>query len=241
MVLIVRSPLSKRERPIASDVALAIYKLVGGVETALPIAITKAQVVEQLVEMAHTDEDGNINVPIPAARRALMRDWINLLSNTSTFQSGYKHFEANAAYGNFPVVPATDYFFSIVWADGSVADALNGMSEFEIQQSLPKRRGRVKAEDGRAEEFLRNADGEVITFGELAGIVVFPRKSDCLLLDRWYRQLSSLTLGQAARTAASISYGHPNRAAVGRLEAAVDGLKPTLNRALPKPKEPEIK
>jgi hypothetical protein len=234
-----RHPLSERERPISSDIALAIHQIIGSDEAALPIAIMKYEIVEKLIDIAHMSEDGLPDrVPIPAAKKAMFDSWNNLLSTSSIFQSGYKHYEATPFFGSFPVVPVTDYFFRVICGDSAVCDVLDGMSEFEITQSLPKRRNRVRVENGEGDDFERDDNGEVIQFGLLAGIVVFPPKSDCMLLDRWLRRLSNVVLGNAYRAVKSIGHSWPDRPAVAKLENMVGGLKPLLSQSLPRSKGP---
>jgi len=101
-----RRPLRDRDQPLSSDVAEAIYRLVGNGND-LPIALTKINIVEKLIDIAHEAKNGEQLVPIRAAKRAMQDGWYNRLSNTAVFQSGYKHYEGLDEYGHFPVVPVT--------------------------------------------------------------------------------------------------------------------------------------
>ena len=233
-LLIVRKHLRDREHPLSSDVAEAIFRLAGNEERSLPIAITKLEIVARLIDIAHEGEEGEPDrQPIPAAKRAMTNDWFNRLSNTAVFQSGYKHYEARQEYGNFPVVPVTDYFFKVVYAEGDVVEVLEGMSDHEIMHSLPKRRGRVPVE-GEDGEYLRDDSGAFAQFGELAGIIVFPRNSTALLLRAWLARRGNVAAGQIQGAVASIEHARPNTVAVEHLKEKVDGLKPTITKALPR-------
>lgn len=226
---IVRKHLRDRDWPLSSDVAEAIHRFVG-VGSALPIALTKMDIVEKLIDIAHEDEDGVQQQPIRSARKAMRDGWFNRLSNTAVFQSGYKHYEGRDEYGNFPVVPVTDYFFKVVYGEGAVIDVLDGMTEHEVMHSLPKRRGRVP--DG--EDFLRDENGSVVQYGELAGIVVFPSNSAALLLCGWLQRRGNVALGQIESAAALLSHARPDSTAVDCLSEKVKGLRSNVTKALPR-------
>lgn len=226
--------LREREQPLSSDVAEAISRIVGLDGKNMPVAITKMGIVDELIDIAHEGEDDQPDmIPLPAARRAMVNSWGNRLATTDVFQSGYKHFEARAEYGNFPVVPVTDYFFKVVYNNGTVSDVLDAMSEHELMNSLPKRRGRVRA-GGEGTEFIRDEHGEIATFGELAGIVVFPRGSNFALHRRWLGRVSNLAIGQSRNAVAALQHLRPDAKSVENLAVAVDGMSSIAARALPK-------
>jgi hypothetical protein len=228
---IVRRPLRKRKHPLSSDVAEAIFRIVGTGRD-LPIAISKMDLVEKLIDIAHEAEDGTQLQPVTGARQAMLDSWYNRLSNTAVFQSGYKHYEGRDEYGNFPLVPVTDYFFKVIYGNGDVTAVLDAMTMHEVKNSLPKRRGRVP--DG--EDYVRDEENNIVNFGELAGIVVFPRNSRALLLRSWLERRISTAVGQIEKTTAAIEHVRPGTAAVGVMKEQFGGLRSAAHRALPRPK-----
>jgi hypothetical protein len=226
-----RRHLRDRDQPLSSDVAEAIYRLVGNGAT-LPLALTKTDLVEKLIDIAHEAEDSEQLVPIRAAKRAMLEGWYNRLSNTAVFQSGYKHYEGRDEYGHFPVVPVTDYFFKVIYSTGAVTDVLDSMTLHEVRNSLPKRISKV----ANGDDYLRDEDGSIAHYGELAGIVVFSRNSRALLLRNWLERRSNTAIGQIESATASISNARPDTASVETLKEKIGGLKSTVTKALPRPK-----
>jgi hypothetical protein len=161
--------------------------------------------------------------------------WTNRLSNSAVFQSGYKHFESLEEYGNFPVVPVTDYFFTVILGErnGDLTVVLDSLSDFEIKNSLPKRRGRVTIE-GKEDEFLRDSDDNIAQYGELAGVIVLPPDSKTKLMIRWLERQTNIAMGSINHATNALEHARPNAAAVGTLKTAVSGMRPVLSRALPK-------
>jgi hypothetical protein len=232
----IRRPLRDREHPLSDDVADAINRLAGIDPATLPVAMNKADVVDQLIVIAHEDGDGTIAMPRPAAKKAMQSAWMNRLSNSAVFQSGYKHFESLAEYGNFPVVPVTDYFFTVVLGEknGDLVAVLDGMSDFEVQNSLPKRRTRVRIE-GKEDEFVRDADDNIAQFGELAGVIVFPPDSKAKLMIRWLERQTNVAMGSMNHVTDALGHARPKAVAIDTLRTAVTGIHPVISRALPRP------
>ena len=229
-----RRPLRMRKHPIAPDISDAITQIVDRLDNDLPIAITKTMVIEELIAIVHTDDAGNTFDPSPITYDALFERFKNRLTNSASFQTGYKHYENVSAN---PVIPVTDYFFANVFADGSVADALDAMSDFEVLQSLPKRKGRVADED--ADDFMRDENGELLLFGELAGIVVCPPGIQIKLQTAWMKRRANMFVGSGKSVTASIGKARPGVEAVQELQAKVSDVEETVIRALPKlPPEP---
>ena len=68
-------------RILSADVADAIEALVGPPERrSLPVAFDKNAIVQKLVEIAHTDEDGIVHEQTAIAARSLTEMFLNLLS-----------------------------------------------------------------------------------------------------------------------------------------------------------------
>src|SRR5215813_6414277 len=68
-------------RILSADVADAIEALVGPPERrSLPVAFDKNAIVQKLVEIAHTDEDGIVHEQTAIAARSLTEMFLNVLS-----------------------------------------------------------------------------------------------------------------------------------------------------------------
>ncbi len=226
--MIAHRPLRDREGILSSDVADAIEMLVGPPNArSLPVAFTKDKIVQQLVRIAHTDDEGIVHEPLRIVARSMTETFRNRLTNTAVFQTGYKRFEKRS---DLPVVPVTDFFFRVVYADGDTAGALDGMTSMEIRQSLPKRLSRVA--DG--DDYMRNANGEIAVFGELAGIIVYPANSMDALLRAWLERLVNKTAGSLRRTVGSIEHARPETVATARLKETAAPLGGAMRKALPK-------
>lgn len=224
-----RQPLSKRPKPLSTDVADAIEQIVAAGDDSLPISITRDQIAEKLIHIAQTDEDGTFTEPTGPAANAMAREFINILANTATFQSGYKRYEARAER---PVVPVVDYFFRVLGGN-----SIEDMSAFDITQSLPKRRGRVPVDTPDGKEWLRDEEtNEVLTMGELYGIVVFPPNMQSTLLRAWLERRTSNSMGSMHSTVTRIEHARPNTAAIDTLKGATKAVTPAMRKALLPPK-----
>ena len=229
-------PLRKRANILSHDVADAIEQLIGQQLSLLPQAYTKQQIIDQLIIIAHTEEDGTVGEITPISRRTMTDQFYNRLTNTAIFQAGYKRYEERS---RLPVVPVTDFFFRIVCGNGDdCVTALDAMTDLELRQSLPKRSsaGR-KSEDMEGNiEYHRDESGLILVFGELAGIVVIPADAQSNLLRAWLRRLSHVSTGNIQRTVERIEHARPDNTATTQLQEQVRPLSGAMSRALPRPK-----
>ena len=216
---------------LSSDVAEAIKLIVQPL--ILPTAIDKKSVVRKLVMIANTNEEGAYTEPSVANRRALSDLYFNRLSNSSIFQAGYKRFEEEETY---PVVPVTLFFFNSVFVNGDVTEALNAMTEFEIKQSMPRRKGRVPL-DANNSEYARDEDGDLLMSGDIAGIVVFPPGSRTALLHGWLARMVGVAQGSLGTTVNRIENSRPNTASVESLKDYAAPMGGRMRRALPRPRQ----
>lgn len=232
-----RRPLRERENVLACDVTDAIRNIVGPDERTLPIAISKADIVAELIKIAHTAEDGLVEKPRPLAWNSMATAIKNRLTNKSTFYDGYKGFEAES---KLPVCPVTDFFFVEVYANGDTAACLDAMNDNEITQSLPKKASRVPIynEQGKVAGYMRDpATQEEVQYGELSGIVVFPPGSTAQLLRRWLERRSSVSIGCLSRTVDAITHARPNTAATVTMRERAQAVPGVVRKALPRPKK----
>jgi hypothetical protein len=231
----VHRPLSKRERPLSSDVADAIEGLVPDV-TQLPIALDQDEIVEQLVVLAQTDETGAF-VPLPRiAKVSLSKTFKNVVANGYSLQAGYKHYERRTE--NL-VVPVLGFFFTYLYTpDTDLHECLVNMDPFAVNQSLPRpSHHRVKDKVDNNEIPKRGENGEVITAGTLEGIVIVPANSNYLLATVWLERLAKATCGQLESIVDRIGYATPDRVDVVRLQEQRRPIRSSIQRALPKPKK----
>ena len=219
-------PLRDRPRMLSCDVADALKKIANG--QLLPMAIDKSMVILALIEIAHTDEEGMVHRPPMIVERSMGEAFRNRLTKTAVFQSGYKRFERD---NELNVVPVTDFFFQVVYSNGDTAECLDAMTNSEIKQSLPKRRGRVSAGDGDDDYMRDEQTNEVLIFGELAGIVVYPANSTDALLRAWLERQTKTTTGHIDKTVARIEYARPEETA--SLRDRMAQITPALQKALP--------
>lgn len=229
-------PLRERLKILSVDVAEAIDNIVGPEdERSLPVAIDKAAIVEELIKIAHRAEDGTILKISAIARSTMSEAFNNKMTNSAVFQAGYKRYEEDAA---LPIVPVTDFFFRIVFSNGSaeqVAECLAGMTDIEIMQSLPKTKSRGRKEVDGVVEWIRDSDtGEVLMFGELAGIIVFPANSHSEILRAWLVRRSNNASGQLQKTVSKIEYARPAAEAVKNLKEQAGMIRPSMTKALPR-------
>jgi hypothetical protein len=234
MIEIAHRPLRERENVLASDVADAIEMLIARdllSGLGLPTAIKRSDVVDMLIEIAHTDDDGTVVQIFPMHRRALGDVYHNRLTNTGVFQAGYKRYERRSSN---PVCPVTDFFFKVVFANGVVADCLDAMSDHEIKQSLPKRTSIAREEDGTT--LITDGDGTVVQAGEVAGVVVFPPNMQARLLAYWLERRTKGTVGSMQKTTLAIEHARPGTAAIEHLKESTRGVPSAMRQALPKPR-----
>lgn len=222
-----RRPLRERENIMACDVCDAISELVGR-ELAAPKALDKASIAEQLILLAHRQEDGTTAEVVPIVRRMMLSQFLQQLSESSVFRAGYKQFATEA---EFPVVPVTMFFFERIYTE-DVRDCLDAMDGHEIRQSLPKRETRMRDPGSRA--IIRDEDDEVIMSGSVAGIIIFPQGADSPLLTYWLHRRSRSAIGAIHSTVTAIEHARPDEEAVARLGEYARGFKPTIRKALPR-------
>jgi len=225
-----RSLLCYRERPFGSDVADAIGNLMRRNGDELPFAITKEQIIDELVEMAsiEDDDDGNTRVRphTVAAAKALQKSYAVHITESATFSLGYKRYERDSKH---PVVPVSAFFFRHIYGDGSVRDVLDAMTETEAKQSLPRRYEKARDDNGE----------ERIVYNDIAGIVIFPVNSRSHLIAMWLRRMASTTQGLVEGTVGRIERARPQTNAIAELKEMVRPLRTEMHRALPKPKREE--
>ena len=228
-------PLRRRGNILAHDVAEAISRLVGPDDRMLPEAFNKHAIVGKLIEIAHELDDGTIDEITPIVRSTMAEKFYNVLTNTATFQAGYKRYERNS---KFPVVPVTDFFFKTVYSEGECASILDAMTDLEIRQSLPKRpsRGRQANPDGEI-EYMHGEDGEILVFGELAGIVVFPVNMQSNLMRAWLQRLAKISSRSIQSTVQRIEYARPETLSTAALKESIEPIAGAMARALPRPKK----
>jgi hypothetical protein len=225
-------PLRERKSLLSSDVADAIETLVATYgQPGLPKALKLSNVVDCLIEIAHTDDDGAVQQIFPMLRQALTELYTNRLINSSVFQAGYKRYEKRSSN---PVCPVTTFFFKVVFSNGDVADCLDAMSDLEIKHSLPKRVSVAMEEDGVTP--ILGSEGEVVNAGEIAGVVVFPPGTRATMLAAWLHRRANITKGLMQSTVDSIEHARPDTTSVERLKESARGVSGDLRRALPKPR-----
>ena len=228
-----RNPLCDRENVLSSDVADAIEALVQGYPD-LPLPLDKAIVIAQLIRLSHTQEDGTVAPISRMVERALTQSFTSRLTDTTVFSAGYQHYEKRS---ELPVVPVTDFFFKVILdgSDPTVAECLDAMSDYEIRQSLPKRRSAIRIdEDG---DFVRSDDtGDVMHSGSIAGIIVFPANNRSALLRSWLERRANVATGQMSSVVAVLGHARPESSAVEHLREHVETVKPSMRKALPQSK-----
>jgi hypothetical protein len=230
-----RSPLKYREQIIAPDVADALELLVSSDPAGpdLPKAYRRINVVDKLIQIAHTEDDGTIAEITPIARRSLGDVFFNRLSNTGVFQAGYKRYEKRSEN---PVVPVTEFFFRIVFGNGDVSDSLDAMSDHEIKLSMPKRPHTAREEDGITP--ILDTEGEEVVAGDVAGVVIFPPGTQAKLLRAWLERRAHVTTGLMTTTIDAIEHARPDTKSVADLRETARPIAGAMHRALPRRKPP---
>lgn len=230
-----RQPLRNRESVMHSDVCDAIRELVAPQmldgHLSAPVALDQPTIIEQLILLAHKEDDGIISEITPIVRRTMFNSFIAQLSDSSVLRVGYKKFEADA---RLPVVPVTTFFFKRVYTEAT-RDCLDAMSHEEIRQSLPRRESRVR--DPKTGHHIRDDDDEFIVSGSVAGIVVFPPNMNCTLLTEWLRRRSNVMIGSVQSTIASIEHARPDSESVTALSTYGRDFTPVVRKALPRPRK----
>ena len=232
---IIRKPLRERELLLSSDVADAIERLVNHSGMALPLPINKEKVIHELIQLVHLQSNGAIAPIGKMVRRALAQGFANQLTNSSVFAAGYQHYEKRA---QLPVIPVTEFFFKVVFTNGDdVAMDLEAMSDYEIRQSLPKRRSPIRSDVAAGGELLRDDDGDVLHSGSIAGVIVFPPHNRSRLLRTWLERRANVASGQMTAVVDNLGHARPDATAVEHLREHVQTVRPSLRRALPQPKK----
>jgi hypothetical protein len=88
---------------------------------------------------------------------------------------------------------------------------------------------------GTSEEYLRDDNGEIATYGELAGLIVFPPNSRAALLRRWLERRKNVAVGQVEAAVGSIEHARPGAIPVEHLKEKINSLGATAAKALPLP------
>jgi hypothetical protein len=78
-----RTPLCQRDKIFGSDVAQAVYQLVERDSTRLPLALTREQVVAELVIIAQTDDGGAFQELPRFAQKSMTESIHNVIANSS--------------------------------------------------------------------------------------------------------------------------------------------------------------
>lgn len=218
---------------LAHDIAQAITELVG--RTELPLAFTREQVVDQLLIIVETDDEGLRHKLENGIREAVREKFENRIINSSLFQAGYKHYEKDSEN---PVVPVTKYFFTSVYHSGT--NAIDAMTNFDMQHSLPKRTSNARGRDLETGEEIAN--DAVIDSGPIAGIIIFPpnygaRRKDGenpALLQKWLERGVRVTEGANTHIANRLAYARPNTTSAATARDTAKTIGSGLRRALPK-------
>lgn len=223
-----RNPLFKRTKLMGLDIVDALSNLVkaGG---SLPLAVTKAQVTNELVNIACTRESNGIVqvLDLPAAAEKFMFDnFLNSLMTSTVFSSGYAKFEEVT---KFPVVPVTSYFFNHVY-DDEARDCLDAMTNVDIRQSLPKRPSVPVDNDGVP---IESDNGDAAFSGWTAGVVIFPRNSKARLMKAWHGRVAAMAIGHNNGMMGRIEHAHPNDGRVPVLEEKVTTANKGIRRLAP--------
>jgi len=226
-----RHPLTKRQHIIGSDVSDAISRIMTR-KSGPPAVLDKNDVANELVLMVHTNAEGIIGPIMPIVRATLMQTFINRLTNTAVFQSGYKRYEETSKR---PIVPVSEFFFMHVYEEADIESVLATMSDDEVKSSLPK--GPTKMRDPKDKSYTQNEDGGYVIYGKIAGIVIFSKNSNDNLLRAWLTRRASNADGQIKSTVRSLEHARPNTTAVENLKERVASVRPAMQKALPKPRQ----
>jgi hypothetical protein len=190
-----------------------------------PLAFSIDDIVEKLVEMAHTDEEGIVSRPAPIVRRTMKADFTNQLTNRSIFQIGYREYELKSS---LPFIPVTKFFFA------NPVQINEEIDEYVVKQSLPKKPHMAKRDsDG---DYLTDDSGAIVISGEVAGVIVFqPNCPPNAILRAWALRRAKSASGSMASTVRLLDHARPGIAAVKDLEQQVKNLRPAITKALPRP------
>ena len=228
------SSLFHREVPRGPDVALAIETLVLA-NGELPQAISKEDVLAQLMIMQATNDEGEIVEQPAAALRYVKAAFWNTLTESTVFQSGYERYESGS---NNPVVPITEYFFRYIFNDEDMRECLSSMRPIEIMQSLPKRPSVPLDADARVIRQDEGEDGEIIPaqkVGKVAGIIVFkPKDTSSSILAEWIRRKRNMVFGGFEKLTDNLEHIRGDEAAVESLRSSTRDLKRETRRLSPR-------
>lgn len=222
--------LYHRAKPIAFDVAEAISAICTADKTGLPLAIEREQIAKELVRIANTNDQGEV-IELSASTEKLVEDnFKQVLATTGVFQAGYKQYEKNT--GN-PIVPVTEFFFKVVYDDGS-RDLLLNLEDFQIEQSLPRRQWQPYDENNLPLEI--DGDRVLLVSGKIAGIVVYPVGMRANLLTAWLHRLMTFTVGHGKAFVRRVENARPDAEAVEALRETTDEYSRNARLALPRKK-----
>jgi hypothetical protein len=189
-----------REKLLGFDVREALERIVTKDGKTLPLAITKGEVVDQLMIMSSVDKDGHHHPRNARDQKSGAERFATDLQTTSVFMAGV---ELYAEATKRPAIPTADYFFNHVYCNGDTRACLNAMSETEIANSLPRRTALPQAlgPDNKKVPVHQapRADGQLIqtvASGRIAGVVIFSAgEAETGLVAAWYARRANVTYG----------------------------------------------
>jgi hypothetical protein len=222
--------LYHRAKPIAFDVAEAITSICVADSVGLPLAIERERVAKELVRLANTNDDKEV-IELSASTERLVEDnFKHVLATSGVFQAGYKQYEKNS--GN-QIVPVTEFFFKVVYDDGS-RDLLLNLEDFQIEQSLPRRQWQPYDENDNPLEI--DGDRVLLVSGKIAGVVVYPNGMRANLLTAWLHRLMTFSVGHGKGFVRRVENARPDTEAVGALRETTNEYSRNARLALPRKK-----
>lgn len=202
-----RMSLYYREKLLGSDIKEGFERLVAEDGSNLPLAVSKKEIVNQLMIMSAIDRDGLHHPRNVRDQKTGAERFATDMQTTSVFMAGAELYETATKR---PMIPVSDYFFNHVYGNGDTRACLDAMSETEIANSLPRRTALPQMFDVEKNKKVpqvlarRPSDGEqVLTTpsGRIAGVVIFPpgEVGTTGLVAAWAARRESLTHGTMDR------------------------------------------
>jgi hypothetical protein len=222
--------LYHRSKPIAFDVAEAITAICTADTAGMPLAIEREQIARELVRIANTNDAKEV-IELSASTEKLVEDnFKHVLATSGVFQAGYKHYEKNTGH---QIVPVTEFFFKVVYDDGSRELLLN-LEDFQIEQSLPRRQWQPYDENDNPLQI--EGDRVLLVSGKIAGIVVYPNGMRANLLTAWLQRLMTFSVGQGRSFVRRVENARPEAEAVEALRETTNEYSRNARLALPRKK-----